>query len=241
MTALLFAISGLAAAPVNAQTLGVPNTGNVPPAGSPVQIEDCVAGNDGGGLLAKSDGAFKVVFTNEGRMPADVVRFRIAFGNEEIFVRDVGSFASGITITHIFKKRGGNVYSSPLFSPAKLSCAVDAVHFKDGSDWTPAAAAASIAQTQAVKPIGDGYLGIVMEQAAEGVAVRLLIPDGPGRKGGIMQGDVVEKIDDQHVTTVSDATMLISAMSPGSQLKVTVRRGGQDVDLTIIVGHRPPS
>lgn len=72
--------------------LGVPNTGNAPPTGSPIQIEDCVAGNDGNGLLAKSDGRFKIVFTNESRVPADLVRFRVDYGDESFAIRDCPTF-----------------------------------------------------------------------------------------------------------------------------------------------------
>ena len=230
----------LCAATAVAQTpLGVPNTGNAPPTGSPIQVEDCVAGNDGNGLLAKSDGRFKIVFTNEGRVPADLVRFRVHYGDESFAIRDSGKFSPGVTITHVFKQRGGNVYSSPLFASAKLRCTVDAVHFKDGSEWTPAAAAASLAHTTEIKPAGDGFIGIDMEQTTQGVVARLLLPGGPARTAGMMQGDLLEKIDDQHITSVQDAVTLISSVQPGVRLKVTVVRDGVEHDLTVIVGSHP--
>jgi hypothetical protein len=223
-----------------AQTpLGVPNTGNAPPAGSPIQIEDCVAGNDGGALLAKSDGRFKIVFTNEGRVPADLIRFRVVFGDESFAIRDSGVFSPGVTITHAYKHRGGNVYSSPLFASAKLGCTVDAVHFKDGSEWTPAAAVASLTHTTELKPIGDGFIWIEMEQTPSGVAARLLLPGGPARTAGMMQGDLLEKIDDQRITNVQDAVTLISSVQPGARLKITVMRDGAERELTVIVGSHP--
>lgn len=222
-----------------AQTaLGVPNTGNAPPSGSPVQVEDCVAGDDGNGLLAKSDGRFKIVFTNEGQVPADLIRFRIDFGEESFAIRDAGTFAPGVTISHRYRQRGGNVYSSPLFAPAKLRCIVDAVHFKDGSEWTPAAAA-NATHASGLKPTGDGFIGIQMERTVQGVVARLLIPGGPARAAGMMQGDLLEKIDDQRIATIPDAIALISSVRPGSPLKITVVPDGSEHDLRVIVGSQP--
>jgi membrane-associated protease RseP (regulator of RpoE activity) len=179
------------------------------------------------------------VFTNEGRVPADLIRFRVDFGNESIAIRDSGIFSPGVTITHVYKHRGGNVYSSPLFAPAKLSCTVDAVHFKDGSDWTPEAAAAAAVHATEVKPIGDGFIGIQMEQTPQGVVARLLFPGGPARTAGMMQGDVLEKIDEQRITNVPDAITLISSVHPGTPLTITVVRDGAERDLTVIVGSHP--
>src|SRR5579871_3818429 len=104
------------------QTLGVPNTGNAPPKGPPVQIEDCQAGTKGDPLLTQSDGTFKISFTNESNVAADIVRFRVQYGNEDLAIRDVGEFSPGVTINHGFKDRGSNVVSSPLLAPAKLNC-----------------------------------------------------------------------------------------------------------------------
>lgn len=222
-----------------AQTpLGIPNTGNAPPSGPPIQIEDCVAGGTGGAIISESDRRFKVVFTNEGRIAADLIKFRIDFGTESLAIRDVGTFAPGVTITHVFKKRGGNIYASPLFAPAKLRCSVDAVHFKDGSEWSPPAATASA--TRATSELsGNGWIGVQMDQTPQGVVAHLVIPAGPARAAGMMQGDIIQKVDDQHVTTVADALILISSVEPGAQLKITVLRGDGQHDLLVVVGRRP--
>ena len=222
--------------PGYAQTLGVPNTGNAPPIGPPIQIEDCVAGNDGGALLAESDRRFKVVFTNEGRVPADLIKFRIDFGNQSLAIRDAGKFSPGVTITHVFKRRGGNVFSSPLFAPARLSCTIAAVHFVDGTEWTPNGASE---QAAAARPIGNGYLGIQMRQTESGVVISLLFPSGPGRKAGLRQGDLIDTIDEQRITTLADAIQLISASEPGSSLKIGVRRNGELVNVIAVVGRQP--
>jgi predicted metalloprotease with PDZ domain len=179
-----------------------------------------------------------VVFTNEGRTAADLIRFRIDFGTESLAIRDAGSFAPGVTITHVFKRRGGNIYASPLFAPAKLRCSVDAVHFKDGSEWTSAAADANAARAASTLS-GSGWIGVQMDQTPQGVVAHLLIPSGPARAAGMMQGDIIQKVDDQRVVTVAEALTLISSAEPGSRLKITVLRDDQKHDFLVIVGRRP--
>jgi hypothetical protein len=217
------ALVAMASREALAQTpLGIPNTGNAPPSGPPVQIEDCVAGGTGGPLISESDRRFKVVFTNEGPIAADLIRFRIDFGTESLAIRDVGSFAPGVTITHVFKRRGGNIYASPLFAPAKLRCSVDAN---------------AVRATSALS--GNGWIGVQMDQTPQGVVAHLLIPSGPARAAGMMQGDIIQKVDDQRVATVAEALTLISSVEPGSQLKITVLRDDGQHDLLVVVGRRP--
>src|ERR1700736_6039644 len=171
------AISALLEIPVcaSSQTLGVPNEGNSPPTGSPVQIEDCTTGARGGALVAESNREFKIVFTNEGRLVADLVRFRIDYGTEQLTIRDVGKFTPGVTVTHVYRRRGGNVFSSPLFAPVKLSCSVAAIHFTDGTEWTPGAATANAVRSSIGMPAaGSGFLGIRLQQSAEGLVIGLM-------------------------------------------------------------------
>lgn len=228
LTRIVYATSAIticSADAASAQSLGVPNTSNAAPTGSPVQIEDCTTGTEGGSLLAASNGRFRIVFTNEGVVRADLLKFRVNYGSESLLIRDKGSFAPGVT-----------VYSSPLFSPTKLSCTVEAAHFIDGSEWTPHGAAVD---ASAVTPAGAGYLGITLTQTANGVSVSLLVPSGSGRKAGLRQGDFISTIDEQRVSTVADALQLISGSEPGASLKITVVRGDSTIDIIAIVGKKP--
>jgi hypothetical protein len=43
----------------------VPNTSDHPPTGSPIEIEDCKAGQTGGMLVAESNGNFEIVFAEQ--------------------------------------------------------------------------------------------------------------------------------------------------------------------------------
>jgi len=191
---------------------------------SPIEIESCVAGTTGGLLISQSNGSFKVEFTNEGAVPADMIRFEIDYGGERLFIRDVGHFAPGVTINHIFRRRGGNVVSSPLFGSAPFTCEVAAVHLTDGTQWTPVGAAAAATPP---KRLGNGYLGVMFAPPeAAGVKVALVLPSSPAQNAGIQKGDFITAIDGESVDTISDAITLISASPIGTVLDVTVRRGG---------------
>lgn len=245
--AFTLALASLPISAVADPSLGVPNASNRAPSGSPIEVEDCTTGQSGNLLVAQTDGRFKIVFTNEGSVTADLVRFRVNVGNESLSIRDVGKFAPGVTITHTYRQRGGNVVSSPLFAPSTTSCTVEAVHFTDGSDWTPSSGAA----TAATQPPGasvvastsgpHGYLGVRLEQQGSKVVVGLVLPNAAGAIAGIKQGDVITEIEGNKITLVNDALMLITNADPGSTLHVTIERDGTSMKLGVIVGKRPQS
>ncbi len=222
-------------------SLAVPNTSNHAPTGSPIEIESCTTGTQGGLLVAQTDGSFKIVFTNEGSTTADLVRFQVELGGERIYIRDVGSYSPGTTITHVFRRRGGNVVSSPLFGAARLTCDVAAVHFVDGSKWTPPSEGSVVSNASAhqLQSLGDGFIGVqwVMDQSAP--IIHLVMPGGPASLGGLTQGDTIRQINGQRVDTIDDAVALITASPVGTPLDVTADRDGQSMNFTIVVGHRP--
>jgi type II secretory pathway component PulC len=215
---------------------------------SPIQVEDCKTPYVGGLLLAETIEKFTIVFTNEGSVTADLVRFEIHLGQEDIFIRDVGKFEPGITVTHVFRKRGGNVVTSPLFAPAPFYCGVASAHFIDGTDWTPSSppnvSSTALLPAPAQTPLplsGNGYIGLVLQQTDAGVVVHLVLPGAPAEQAGIHQGDLIFQIDRQRAATVADAITLISATPPGTKLSIMVIRDGTQQTLNAIVAARPPT
>jgi len=222
-------------------TLGVPNTNPVAPRTSPIQVEACTTPEIGGLLIARTTAAFKITFTNEGSVTADLVRFEIQLGEEDVFIRDVGKFEPGVTITHTFRRRGGNVVTSPLLGPAKFGCGVASAHFIDGSVWTQPDPSAPQPVPETPTPLaGDGYVGIQLAETDAGLVVHLLVPNGPADKAGLQQGDLIFKIDRQRVSSIADAITLISATRPGTTLPITVIRDGTQQTFTLVVETRPP-
>jgi S1-C subfamily serine protease len=68
-----------------------------------------------------------------------------------------------------------------------------------------------------------------------------MFPGGPADQGGLAQGDTIRQIDGQNVDTIADAIMLVSATPVGTNISVTVDRGGQSLTFHVVVGQRPPS
>src|SRR6185369_8441746 len=76
------------------------------------------------------------------------------------------------------------------------------------------------------KHIVRGYLGIVLQPTTEkmrqylnfkeanGVYVQIVSRNSPAQKAGIMPGDIITKINNVDVTSVSHATNLISNLKP---------------------------
>jgi hypothetical protein len=240
----MLAVSGQAFGQTPPPTFGVPNLSPAPPLTPPIQIESCTTPEVGGLLIARSTGEFKVTFTNEGAVEADLIRFQIDFGPERLFIRDVGKFQPGVTVTHKFKRRGGNVVTSPLFGNTKFYCSVASTHFTDGSLWslpnpnapTPQVPIASTPMSLA----GDGYIGVQMTQSDAGIAIHLVLPSGPADKAGLRQGDLIFQIARQHVASLAEAITLISATPPGTTLTITVIRDGVQQTLAPLVSVRPP-
>ena len=229
------------AAPTPPPSFGVPNTSSASPGGSPIEIDDCTAGMSEGLLISRSNGSFKIVFTNEGAVVADLVRFQINFGSESIFIRDVGKYSPGVTITHVYKRRGGNVVSSPLLKPAALTCSLIAAHFVDGTEWTPPTEGSAPANVAPPQAIGNGFIAVQLEQTTKGVTVKFALPGGPAQKAGITQGDVIEAVDGQRVATINEAVTMLSASPAGTVLQISISRAGTKIVVPVTVTQRPPA
>jgi len=241
----LVTTGGGAAEPSSPPILNVPNTSTAPPAGSPIQVEDCKLRTNGGLLLAKT-GRLIIEFTNESALTADLVRFRITWGsNDAAFIRDQGSFGPGITVKHEFKQSAGALIS-PLFTHPNITCSVESVHFKDGSQWTrpaPAVAASSIPESSSTATVqrilGSGFIGVVLEQtSANQVRIRLVLPGGPADNGGLKQADIIESINGENLPSFQDAVDLITATPPHTVLEFIVHRDGAPVRLRVTTASR---
>jgi hypothetical protein len=234
-----------AAQPSPPPTLNVPNTSTAPPAGPPIQIEDCKLREIGGPLLAKT-GNFVIEFTNEGTVTADLVRFRVAWAADKFaFIRDQGSFSPGITVKHVFKQTRGALIS-PLFSHPDLRCGVESVHFKDGTQWTNPTSAVSLwtptpaaMAPEASRILGSGYIGVELQQTADGrFRARLVLPGGPADQGGLKQGDIIDSINGERPSGYQDIVDLITSSPPKTTLKFVVERDGTALNLQITTGSR---
>src|SRR4051812_44921086 len=96
-----------------------------------------------------------------------------------------------------------------------------------------------------------GYLGVGLQPLDEDLAptlglpkdsgeiVRTVVPGGPGARGGLVQGDVIVKVNGQQVTPDQTVSYLIANTTVGSRVPLEIIRGGKRATVTVQVGERP--
>src|SRR6478672_4355424 len=96
-----------------------------------------------------------------------------------------------------------------------------------------------------------GYLGVGLQPLDEDLAptlglakdsgeiVRTVVSNGPGARGGLVQGDVIVKVNGQQVTPDQTVSYLIANTSVGSRVPLEIIRGGRRATVTVQVGERP--
>ena len=92
--------------------------------------------------------------------------------------------------------------------------------------------------------VARGYLGLGMQpmQAPDGAAAIMVMSvdrHGPGTAFGMHQGDVILALDGQPVGSVSSMLRALGPESVGTTIVLAVRRGGESLDVHLVVGERP--
>jgi serine protease Do len=96
-----------------------------------------------------------------------------------------------------------------------------------------------------------GYLGVGLQPLDEDLApslglpknsgeiVRSIVPNGPGARGGLQQGDVIVKVNGRAVTADETVSYLIANTQVGSRVPLEIIRGGKRQTVYVTVGERP--
>ncbi len=90
--------------------------------------------------------------------------------------------------------------------------------------------------------IDRGWLGVSVGDGGgrgSGVAIANVDRSGPAARAGLRPGDVVLMVNGDPVDSARGLIRAVAAVSPGSAARVTVRRGGQNIDVSVTVGRRP--
>jgi serine protease Do len=97
--------------------------------------------------------------------------------------------------------------------------------------------------------VEHGYLGISMNdvspenahffnlQDATGAIVAQVTPDSPASRGGVHQGDVIDRLNGETIVNGSALQVAVSEMSPGTKISLGVIRDGKPVTLNLTVGQ----
>lgn len=98
------------------------------------------------------------------------------------------------------------------------------------------------------KSVKRGYIGVSLngeynlsapERAEAGAFVQEVLPDSPAAKGGLQPGDIITKIDGSTVKNFRDLINTVSQKPIGSKVKLTVTRGGKEINLFLTIEDRP--
>lgn len=88
--------------------------------------------------------------------------------------------------------------------------------------------------------IPRGYLGVTLHPIeGKGVIVVGVAETGPGAKGGLAIGDLITTWDGTAIGGYRDLLNRVAGSAVGQTAKVGVLRGGNAIDLQIVIGERP--
>jgi Do/DeqQ family serine protease len=99
--------------------------------------------------------------------------------------------------------------------------------------------------------VARGWIGVEMQDVtaataasfklsgATGALISGVLRNGPADKAGVKPGDVLLSVEGKPVHQAQSVLNTVSALPPGSNAKLALKRQGQDLELTVTVGKRP--
>jgi putative serine protease PepD len=111
----------------------------------------------------------------------------------------------------------------------------DGVGFAIGVDTVKSVATALAAGEQ----VDHAYLGVSLEDSDGGPRVAAVNTGSPAASGGVKVGDVIVSIDGDPVASSDDLRDAIAAHEVGAKVTLTVKRGGENQELSVTLGERP--
>jgi serine protease Do len=98
-----------------------------------------------------------------------------------------------------------------------------------------------VAQLREHGRIDRGWLGVsVQDTDADGVAIAGVDRSGPASRAGLRTGDVVLSVNGDRTASARALIRAVAAMAPGTEVRLSVRRGTKSIDIPVTVGRRPP-
>ena len=106
-----------------------------------------------------------------------------------------------------------------------------------------------VAELRAKGHIDRGWLGVAVQDVPgppagrkgqhPGVIISSVDRSGPAAKAGLQPGDVVTAVNATGIDSAHELIKAVSATTPGSGLKLSIKRHGQPLEVPVTVGRRP--
>lgn len=82
------------------------------------------------------------------------------------------------------------------------------------------------------------WLGVFAHALDEGVVVAGIVPDGPGDKAGLREGDVIMSLDTEEIASRKDLYQRLWRHAPGERLTIEVMRDNKVKRVEVVGGDR---
>lgn len=102
-------------------------------------------------------------------------------------------------------------------------------------------------KTTAVADVGRGrgrgpartraVLGVQLDLSGGAAVIDEVTEEGPAAKAGMQSGDVIVKIGDDTIETIRDLRSSMTQQKAGEEIKISVKRGEEELELTLILGE----
>ena len=79
-----------------------------------------------------------------------------------------------------------------------------------------------------------GWLGVSLKVENEAPKIVRVLPDSPAAEAGIREGDLISRIAGRNIVDYADVANAFFYIVPGEPLSVTIKRGGELLDFTLI-------
>src|ERR1700730_12936631 len=89
-----------------------------------------------------------------------------------------------------------------------------------------------------IQPVTTELAQSMALDSEKGALVAQVQPDSPALAAGIKSGDVIKSVDGKNIETIRDLTRMISAVKPGTSVKLDLWRDGKDMSVTAKVGDQ---
>jgi putative serine protease PepD len=90
----------------------------------------------------------------------------------------------------------------------------------------------------------SGYLGVQLDRRVDGgsgALVSEVVAGSAADKAGIKVGDVVVAVDGEPITGQAGLIATIRNLAPGDNAEVSLVRDGEPLDVSVVLGERPPA